>query len=124
EPLSQETGDVALEERRWRRTLRDGSGEQAPRRRQAQEDSDALAARRLAGHGDPGGIAAERANVLPHPLQRQQLVEYPDVDALGEAAVAELLEHHDPAQHTEAIVHGDDDAVPRLGEVAPSERRL
>ena len=67
-----------------------------------------LGAARLPHHGDVARIAAERGDVLPHPLQRgAHVLQLP----VGEAAVGGIGEvrMRQQAQHAQAVVHGDDD---------------
>ena len=97
-------GDVGGElrrEERARHALRDGPAEQPGRPRHGQQRGDRPAARRLAEDRHPARVAAEGPDVVPHPLQRGDLVEQAPVGGraldLREALDAQPVveRHHD-----------------------------
>jgi hypothetical protein len=102
-------GDVARQFRSEEgagNALGDGPAEQSGCPRHRQQGRNRSSTRRLAEHGDPPGIAAERADVVAHPFQRGDLVEQPPV---GRRA----LDLREPLD-ADPVVEGDhDDAVAR-----------
>ena len=58
----------------YRAALGDGAAEEPLGQRRGEQQADVVGARRLPGHGDVGGIAAELRDVPPHPFERRQLV--------------------------------------------------
>ena len=73
-----------------RAALQHRAPEQALGARHGQQVADGHGAGGLAEHGDPVGIAAEGADVVPHPGERGDLVEQAEVGAV--VAVAEVEE--------------------------------
>lgn len=94
-------------------TTAEGRGEQREHR---------SATCRLAGDGDPARITAERRDVLPHPVEREQQVAQPEVRGYA-------VQRGEPV-HAEPVAgrHGDDSVagegaavVPRTGRAAREE---
>jgi len=83
-----------------RTTLQDCPAEQPLRAGHGEQHADAHRTGRLTEDGDVGGVAAERGDVLLHPLQGGDLVEQTQVGVA--VAVAEVEE----ALGTETIVQG------------------
>ena len=86
---------------------------------------DRTAARRLSEHGDVRRIAAVRADVLAHPLERGGLVEQSAVGDRAPLASAVRAERH-PSERAEPVVdrHHDHIAVGREpGRVVRRQRR-
>lgn len=82
-----------------------------------QQRQDRERARRLARHRHGVRVPAERDDVLPHPAQRRELVEQPEI------AFAHLRQAQE-SQGAQPVVDGDDDEVAALGEhgaVVPAE---
>ena len=97
-------GDVGGElrrEERPRHALRDRPAEEPGGARHGQQRGDRSTARRLPEDRHPVRVAAERPDVVPHPLQRGDLVEQPPVGRgavdLRETLDAETVveRHHD-----------------------------
>ena len=77
---------------------------------------------RLAGDGDPARITAERRDVLPHPVEREQQVAQPEVR--GYAVQRGEPVHAEPVagRHGDDAVAGEGAAVvPRAGRAAREE---
>jgi len=95
----------------------DGPSEQGQRARHRQQGEHRAAAGRLPGDGHQGRVAAEEADVVTHPLQRQQPVEHPAVQRriLDPAETVEA----EPVRH----VHGDHTVPVEAGAVVPGAGR-
>ena len=91
---------------RARAALQDGPLEQPAGRRHRKQRGHAHRAGRLAEDRDPFGIAAERGDVVPHPLERGHLVEDAGV-ARALEPLGDALEVQEP-EHAEAVVDRDD----------------
>ncbi len=100
-----EIGGEGGREEGARRALRDGSAEEPGRPGHREQRRDAPAAGRLAEDGDPVGVAAERADVVAHPLQRCDQVEEPTVG--GPA-----LDVAEPFQPDPVVEGHEDDTAP------------
>ncbi len=92
-----------------RRALGDRAREQAVGDRGGQQRQHRRRTRRLPEHGHPVGIATERGDVVPHPIQRGDLIAQAQVvvESLTEVAEFETPEHADPV----GDVDDDDVAV-------------
>ena len=89
-----DVGGQLRREERPRHALRDGPAEEPGRPRHGQQRGDRSAARRLAEDRHPVRVAAEGPDVVPHPLQRGDLVEQAPVGR-GAVDLRETLDRPD-----------------------------
>ena len=87
-----------------------------PRRRHQQ--ADVHGPRRLPRHGHFVRIAAERGDVLPHPLERRKLVHQPVIAGCVMRRFARQSGMRQESQRAQAIVDGDQH------QAAPDQRAL
>ena len=97
--------------------LRYGAREETLRPRRPEERRDAEAAGRLSCDGDPRRVAAEAGDVVPHPLERRDLVQ--DAVHAGGGELGAEARQVGEAQRPQAIVDGDGDDVAVRGEALP-----